>query len=66
VTAAYASVSILFGILEGKWRWTVDTSPPTKQDAKSLDVAAKDYENALRTLGKNILTAEELRTAGLA
>jgi len=66
VTAAYAGVSILFGILEGKWRWTVDTSPPTKQDAKSLDVAANDYENALRTLGKNILTPEELRTAGLA
>jgi hypothetical protein len=58
-------VSNLFGILEGKWRWTVNTSPPTKQDAKSLDVAANDYEKAQRTLGKAILTPEELRTAGL-
>jgi hypothetical protein len=65
VTAAYSGVSNLFGILEGKWRWSPNTSPSSKQDAKALNVATNDYEKALRALGKAILTPEELRTAGL-
>jgi hypothetical protein len=36
VTAAYAGVSNLFGILEGKWRWAANGSPPTEPDTKSL------------------------------
>jgi len=65
VTAAYAGVSNIFGILAGKWRWAADASPPTEQDAKSLVYAADDYERALRTVGKAILTPEELRSTEL-
>lgn len=65
VTAAYAGVSNLFGILEGKWRWAANGSPPTEQDTKSLAYAADDYEKALRTVGKGLLTPEELQATGL-
>ncbi|MFZ2062892.1 MAG: hypothetical protein WAU82_17930 [Candidatus Binatus sp.] len=65
VTAAYAGVSNLFGILQGKWHWAANDSPPSEQDAKSIVYAADDYEKALRTIGKIILAPEELRTSGL-
>jgi hypothetical protein len=65
VTAAYAGVSNLFGILEGKWRWGANASPPTEQDTAALAFAADDYEKALRTVGRAILTPEELQASAL-
>jgi len=64
VAAAYAAMSNLFGILEGKWRSQTQV-PATKTDIGSLNLLTDDYEVALRTAGKAILTAEELRIAGL-
>jgi len=63
VTAAYSGVGILFAILEGKWEHL-----PYGERSSELDVfdeAKSDFEKAMRTIAKTLLTDEERKAAEL-
>jgi hypothetical protein len=65
LTAAYSGVGILFALLEGKWKPLPHPHACSNQDAKALDVATKDFEKALRTIAKTLLSDEERKAAEL-
>lgn len=65
VTAAYSGVGILFALLEGKWEHIPYPQPCSKQDVLSLDFTASEFEKALRTVARTLLTDEERKAAGL-
>jgi hypothetical protein len=65
LTAQYSGVAILFALLEGKWEHVPYPQPCSKTDAESLDLLASEFEKALRTVSKTLLTDEERKAAGL-
>jgi hypothetical protein len=65
VTAAYSGVGILFAILEGKWEHLPYPQTSSERDVGALDFAKSDFEKALRTVAKTLLTDEERKTAEL-
>ncbi len=65
VTAAYSGVGILFATLEGKWEHLPYGQTSSEQDIKALGETASDFEKALRTVAKTLLTDEERKAAEL-
>ncbi len=65
ITAQYSGVAILFALLEGKWEHVSYPQPCSKADAESLDFLASEFEKALRTVSRTLLTDEERKAAGL-
>jgi hypothetical protein len=65
LSAAYSGVGILFGLLQGKWEDLPYAQACTKQDVEALDMATTDFEKALRTVARTLLTAQERKVAEL-
>jgi len=65
VTASYSGVGILFALLEGKWEHIPYPQSCSKQDVESLEFTASEFEKALRTVARTLLTDEERKAAGL-
>ncbi len=65
VTAAYSGVGILFALLLGKWEHLPYPHACSKKDVESLDFTAGEFETALRTVARPLLTDEERKAAGL-
>jgi hypothetical protein len=65
LAGAYSGVGILFGLLRGKWEHLPYAQACSKQDVEALDMATSDFEKALRTVAKTLLTDEERKAAEL-
>ena len=65
LTAAYSGVGILFATLEGKWEHFPYAQPCSKPDVEALDFTASDFDKALRTVARTLLTDEERKAAEL-
>jgi hypothetical protein len=65
VTAVYSGVGILFALLLGKWEHVPYPQTCSKTDVGSLDFTAGEFETALRTIARPLLTDKERKAAGL-